>query len=314
MNCLLCHRTVEKVIASKLRNNENGEVLYCPVCELGMLNNTYTEEGLKAYYNSFYRKQYTPEIGVESNPQELFDIYSKFQNNRIDIIKGYLNKDMRLLEIGCSAGMFLYHIKEHVREIMGIDYDSASASFAENKCSCKVYRDDIQNTDIEMGSLDIICILSTLEHVRNPYDLILNCKKHLKPKGLIYIEVPNLKDALLNEYDVPSYNEFYFTTAHLWYFTANSLIELMKKSGFQGERFYVQEYNIMNHFHWIDSETPQKDCIPGLSVPCFPLQKNVNSATGDKLNDFMKEIDFRYKEILINLGITSSVSFIGRMI
>lgn len=312
MKCLLCNKNTQKIITNRLRNGEKRNVYYCEGCEMAMLDDNRLDVDLKRFYNEDYRKKFKPKLNKVSTPQELFDIYSKFQESRIKLIKKFLTKEMRLLEIGCSAGMFLFHIKNYVREIVGIDYDSKAAHFASKKCSCPVFDTDIEDTGLNKQAFDIICMFQVLEHVRNPCEFLKKCEKYLKPNGIIYIEVPNLHDALIYAYNLPNHYNFYFHFAHLWYFTAKSLNILMKKVKFEGQIYFTQDYNILNHMHWISVDTPQCDCIPGLSLPCLPLRDSLESYKKEELNSFIQRMDFEYKEMLAKLGITSNISFIGR--
>ncbi|MDD3296569.1 MAG: class I SAM-dependent methyltransferase [Candidatus Omnitrophica bacterium] len=312
MKCLLCGENTKEVIADKLRYGEARKVYHCNNCGLGMLQDSRTEKELKSFYNRNYRKKFTPKLNQASNPKELFEVYSNFQSTRIKLIRKFLKKDMKLLEIGCSAGMFLFQVKKYVREVAGIDYDSKSANFASQKCSCRVFSDCIDNLKFKKEEFDIICMFQVLEHTKNPVKFIEEVSKYLKPKGIIYIEVPNLNDALISAYNLPNHYNFYFHSAHLWYFTAKSLLGLMRKNNFKGKVYFTQDYNILNHMHWISADGPQSNCLPGLSQPEFRLRDKFPSDKKKKFNAFIQKMDSEYKKILTELGITSNLSFIGQ--
>ncbi len=312
MECLLCNKNTKKIITNRLRDGEKRNVYYCKKCELGMLDDNQSETGLKNFYNKDYRTKFKPKLDKASNPEELFNIYSNFQGERINRIRKFLNKKMKLLEIGCSTGMFLFQVKKYVREIIGIDYDSKAAGFASKICGCPVFNINIEETGLSEQTFDIICVFQTLEHVKNPLEFLMRVKKYLKPEGMIYIEVPNLQDALIHAYNLPNHYNFYFHSAHLWYFSAKSLNILMKEAGFKGRVFFTQDYNILNHMYWINVDAPQPSCIEGLSSPSLPIRDSFPSDKRKKINSFIKKMDKKYKKLLVKIGITSNLSFIGK--
>ena len=312
MKCTLCNNETSQTIANKLRSGEERNVYYCEKCQLGMLDDSRSGTDLREFYAQRYRKEHKPIFDQESDPKDLFEIYSKFQDNRINLIKDLLTPEMKLLEIGCSAGMFLFNIKDYVNEVVGIDYDSKSARFASNKCSCPVFDVDIEDTGLDEQTFDIICMFQVLEHVENPIEFIRKVSKYLKPSGLLYIEVPNLHDALIHAYDLPNHYNFYFHSSHRWYFTKNSLRILADSVGFDGDFFFTQDYNFLNHIHWIDCDAPQNNCIIGLSPPSLPLHDSLEANKKEELNSFIQTVDLKYKEMLKNLEITSNISVILR--
>lgn len=88
-----------------------------------------------------------------------------------------------------------------------------------------------------------------MEHVEDPIGFAVMLGKYLKPKGIVYIEVPSLLDPPLSVYDNFSYRNFYFHGAHLFYFTPRSLITVMNRAGFTEEVYFTQDYNFLNHLH-----------------------------------------------------------------
>jgi 2-polyprenyl-3-methyl-5-hydroxy-6-metoxy-1,4-benzoquinol methylase len=312
MKCILCNYDTSKIIADELRSGEKRNIYYCEECELGILDDNQSEEELKKFYDEEYRKKAGPKLNQATNPQELFDVDSRFQENRINLIKDKLNKNMKLLEVGCSAGMFLFHVRNYVKEVIGIDYDSESAKFASEKCECKTYTTDIEETDLEKNNFDAICFFQVLEHVKDPNNFIKKLKEYLKPDGIIFIEVPNLYDSLAYAYDLPNHKKFYYHSAHLWYFTKKSLKLLLEKAGFEGNVFFIQDYNLLNHMYWISIDKPQGDSIKGLSLPKLPLRETLEKDKKEELDFFIKSMDQEYKKLLAKLELSSNIAFIGK--
>jgi SAM-dependent methyltransferase len=314
MKCILCNKKINKTLTKKIRNDEPIKVYYCPSCDLGLLEDNRTKKEIINYYKGSYRKEYTPKLSKKTNAKELFNTYVNFQEDRLKLIKPYLSKKKTLLEIGSSAGMFLYHMKDKVKKAYGIDFDLNSSKFARKKCSVEIFNDDITNTPLKERSLDIICAFQTLEHLKDPLTFLKQLKKYLKDDGILNIEVPNLHDALASVYDLPYHKQFYYHAAHLLYFSKKSLNLLLEKAGFSGEFYFTQDYNLLNHLNWIMNDKPQNNCLAGLNEPKFTYQAGIAKTTTDQLNKFISTANKNYKELLTKLEITSNIYFIGKKI
>lgn len=313
MVCPLCNENRTEIISGELRGGEKLPVYYCRQCKLGMLGLKPDNKDLKNYYKKDYRKIASPRLGHQTNPRELFNLAVPFQEDRIKLLNKHFDKNKRLLEIGCSAGMFLWHARKFVKEAVGIDYDGNSAKFAARKCGCRTYSTEVEKTDLKPGSFDLICLFQTLEHVKNPADFILSLKKYLKSGGIMAIEVPNLRDVLVYAYDLPNHRRFYYHISHLWYFTEKSLSKLTKICGLKNEKIlHIQDYNIFNHINWILNDCPQSSSLPGLSSPIVPFRKNIEPAIKTQLVSFIKKMDYSYKEKLSELKMTSNIFLIAR--
>ncbi len=314
MNCPFCKQPTNRILTNKLRKGENTKVYHCEICDLGFLETLNTTSNTQEYYQKEYRKEYTPTINQTTNAEELFTTYSPFQASRFQLLKSVLNHNTRLLEIGCSAGQFLYTVKDVVKEAVGIEYDVEAAQYARLKTACTVYTDDISKLDLPPESFDVVCAFQVLEHIPNPKDFLLNIHRLLKKGGTIFIEVPNLYDSLVSTYALPFHHQFYFHTAHLYYFSKKSISNLIQDCGFSGEVKFSQDYNLFNHIHWICNDQPQPNGTSGLSAPKPNFTSTTNIDITNQLNNFFAQIDKSYKELLCKNEISSNISFLGRKI
>ena len=293
MKCFLCQKEVTNTLTDTLRDGSKRNVYFCETCDLGILDNQKTQTELRQYYKHVYRTD---------SPEKIFADFFPFQHDRLRLLKPYLNKKVKLLEIGCAAGMFLNHVKDKVKEVAGLDYDTKSAKFTEEICNCKVFSSEDK---LPKNYFDIICLFQTLEHVYNPYEYLLQVLKSLKPNGIIYIEVPNLYDSLVSTYNIPAHYKFFFHQAHLWYFSEKSLLFLTHKLGIKGKTKFIQDYNVLNHLAWVNTGNLQ-DYVAGRAKPNVPLRKY------KEINTFFIKMDKQYKQLLSKLKITSNIHYIGR--
>jgi SAM-dependent methyltransferase len=277
---------------------------------LGILDSHQSAAELKQFYAKDYRRK--PGLTSQSDSKELFATFSQYQDGRLKLLAPYLQPKTKLLEVGCSAGMFLYHAQKRVGEITGIDFDLASAKYAAKKIGCPIYTTDIAETPLPKKHFDLIVGFQMLEHVKNPVEYIAKLKEYLAPGGTLAIEVPNLYDALAHIYDLPNHYKFFYHDAHLWYFTEKSLTKLMNRSGLSGKVHHQQDYNLLNHFHWIDTDQPDPQSFIRLGSPKLPLRPKSPTKIKKGLTDFIERTDQEYKKLLSDLGITSNIMFIGR--
>lgn len=127
MKCYLCGSSNLTVLRTRLRHDIKRNVLKC--CDCGIVYLEPKKENLANLYTEDYRKLYTPVIGKTLNSRETFEMYLPFQYSRIDRIKDRLSPNMRTLDIGCSAGHFLYVLKDYVQECIGIEFNKENAEF-----------------------------------------------------------------------------------------------------------------------------------------------------------------------------------------
>ncbi|HTY53460.1 MAG TPA: class I SAM-dependent methyltransferase [Methanomicrobiales archaeon] len=306
--CALCGSRDLRKLAGRLRHGP-GTVLVCDSCGLGML-----EAGsgdLREFYDGDYRKKYGPELNRASDYREIFEAYAPFQAHRIELLRPFLGPETRLLEVGCSTGHFLYHAKDLVGEAVGVDYDSGAAKYAAERCGITTYGCDLRETPLEPGSFDVVCAIQTMEHVPDPVGFARTLGRYLKRDGTLYIEVPNLADPLMALYDNQAYRDFYFHEAHLLYFTGRSLATVMERAGFVGRTVFFQDYNLMNHLHWLFLDRPQPSCAEGLGPARLPLKVPPDQPVREDLDAFVERADREYRSILASHGYTDNMAFIG---
>lgn len=108
-----------------------------------------------------------------------------------------------IIELGCHVGFNLIHYAKMGHTITGVDISSTLLREAtdrlkkeseEIKNRISLIHSDILDIDVcTLGKFDTVILTETLEHVIEPYPIILKAKELLKPGGKIYIAAPSIR-------------------------------------------------------------------------------------------------------------------------
>jgi len=122
----------------------------------------------------------------------------RFVKMRFDIFKDllmpYLEKNIKILDIGCYDGAMLEALKSITKDIdyTGVDADLIALTIASNR-GAKIIHLNFETATLPFrdNSFDIVIMGEILEHLRNPAKLMEQTKAVLKPGGKILISLPN---------------------------------------------------------------------------------------------------------------------------
>lgn len=251
MKCYLCGHKEHGLITSKIRYDHPKKAFKCNNCGLVFLHPQMTEEEERIFYEREYGEIYSKEKGTSL--KDLFNARLQDAKTYYELVKEYLNKDNDCLEIGCASGYFLATIKDKVKSVTGFE------TYLEFKKFCKsINIKMLENLeDCSDGRFDRIFMFFVLEHLRDPINYLKRLKKILMKGGCLLIEVPNVDDVLISVYKIPKFLNFYFTPAHQFYYSKETLSALLQKAGFQEfEIKSVQRYDLSNHIHWMLAGKP----------------------------------------------------------
>lgn len=308
-HCILCGSTKKSVVRDRVRYGVKRKVFTCSAC--GMVYLEPASETKKYYTSKEYRKKFAPVLGKASNPKQVFDTYLPYQALIIDELRGVLRKDMKVLDVGCSAGQFLTALKGRVKTRVGMELSAVDVAFIEKHLDFKVYDTPIGSTAIPEGPFDLVTALQVLEHVEHPIDFLKDLGTHLKKGGYLYLELPNIDDVLVSRYKVPGYIDFYYREPHLSYFSKKTLARALHAAGFKGRIKTVQRYSMLNHLHWIQTGQPQPNYQAGNTIPQLALG---NNAEAKVLQGFLARTDTEYKNLIAKLGLGESLTFLGKKV
>ena len=133
------------------------------------------------------------------------------------------------LEVGCGAGGILHYFRGHGCRVKGIDLGESYIEYGRNLYDLDLSVGTINNLNLD-GTPDLIIYSHVLEHILTPNGELRKVHHILPDTGLLYIEVPGVKN-LLNSYEMDFLR--LLQNAHVYHFTLRSLNNLLIRSGFK---------------------------------------------------------------------------------
>ncbi|MGD0339955.1 MAG: class I SAM-dependent methyltransferase [Bacteroidota bacterium] len=145
-----------------------------------------------------------------------------------------------ILDIGCGEGLFGRQLKQKINaEVWGIEIDKTAGALAQTIID-KVYIGDIVRLidDIPNNFFDCIVFNDVLEHLVDPFYILLRIKDKLTKDGVVVSSIPNvryyytLKDLLIKKqwkYE----DEGILDKTHLRFFTLLSIVEMFKSLDYE---------------------------------------------------------------------------------
>lgn len=304
--CPLCASETSEILAHQLRRG-NGVVHYCPACDHGYLVQEQVVDA-KEYYGELYRQEYSHNAeAAATNAREIYRVYKSYQQDRLQHIVPFLTASSRLLEVGASSGQFLVHIKDKVAEVNAIELDKACCAFLGSELGIEADAEFLENSRFADQAYDVVCAFQVIEHVEQPTEFLKTLRQATKRGGTIFIEAPNLHDPLLSVWGLSTYQKFFYHSAHLHYFTEASLRKVAREAGFRPDQIeinFTQDYNVLNHLHWIMNDGPQADCHVGLSEINL---RGHNQEIASWLTEEMRAVNRKYIAKLIAAKCTSNM-------
>ena len=261
----------------------------CAHCEYSFVYPSPSEEDLAKFYDSTYRdikevvsKDCTAHLPIEMAWSE--NSFLRAQNfvNIINESDIKLKKDLKHLDIGGYQGLFGWALsKIYSSNPLLSDYSGDGLAFASKYLGMKVIKQDILFDEI-VEKFEIISLVQVLEHVTNPVKFLLDIREKLIANdGYIFIEVPNIYKFPLTD------------PAHLSDFSKNSLITILKNTGFEAIKIKTHGYPQLENFDNFEHT---------ISVIAKPVElTSINPQKKHERNNFLLKLHVTYflNEILL---------------
>ena len=229
-----------------LKKIEKFRIIDCDKCQFIHVMPLPSELELSKLYKRKYYTKVKPNY-IKKYQKEI-DYWNLIFDEKLDFLETKIKTQTRsIFDIGSGSGYFLLRAKEKGWAVDGVEPNLIAADHS-RKIGVPVINDFFGNVNIHtMKKFNAINLFDVLEHVHNPIEVLENCYKLLKPKGIIVIEVPNDYNPLQKIVQNTLKKEEYWLTIltksrnyhwaskmdHLNYFNFQSLNRILKRLDFK---------------------------------------------------------------------------------
>src|SRR4030042_2058514 len=98
----------------------------------------------------------------------------------------------RILDVGCGSGHMLEWLSLYNYELCGVDISDYAIKCAKKK-GFNVQCGELKDVHYPSAYFDIIVLNHVIEHVRDPFGLIKEIRRILKPHATVIIGIPNIE-------------------------------------------------------------------------------------------------------------------------
>ena len=214
--CPLCKHKDFEILSEKDRYGFDLDTVICKRCGLIYTNPRFNQKTYANFYNSEYRGLYLDSI----TPKKDFWESQRKQGKKIF---NYLQNIMKIeglvvAEVGVGAGGIMQYFKENGNKIVGVDFGGEYIKLGKSK-GLNLMKGDIDELIKNKIKVDVLIYSHVFEHILDLAKELDKIKKVLKKDGLLYIEVPGVRNL-----DKGCDMDFLKTiqNAHVYYFTLST--------------------------------------------------------------------------------------------
>lgn len=161
---------------------------------------------------------------------------------RTPLFELFSHPPRRVLDIGCGAGATGQALKESYSgvEVFGVEVNHAAAQIAAGRIDHVLegkFEDiDLEAAGIRPGSLDTVLVADVLEHLYDPWGVLVRLKKYLTPDAQVIASIPNTRNLVLMD-ELSKGNWRYepwglLDVTHIRFFTLREIHRFFHETGY----------------------------------------------------------------------------------
>jgi len=220
--------SLEKILTVTDFDGETGnyDILYCPLCKIGLTSPFPSEDTLNQLYLSAESRNF------DGKNSSFFDKLKFFLAERSFLkLSKKLNRNFnKILDFGTGNGKYAVAGKTVFKnsEIDAVDFSLEKPDLLKTNNEINYYH--IDDFFKQNKKYDLILLRHVLEHVVNPLHFLEKMQNYLENDGILLIEVPNLKSG--NAKVFKKYYSAYYAPYHIFHYTEPALKLVLQKTGY----------------------------------------------------------------------------------
>lgn len=211
----------------------------CSLCEKGNFKFLFESEGFtfnRCDVCGYVRRKESSDISIyeeETYTDQFMDeeFHSESARLILEDIEHFCGNKGSILDIGCSTGFLLSKAAERGWTPFGLDVSEAALEKARIRGVEKNQCNSIEGANYSAETFDVVVFKHVLEHLDEPFPILMKISTWIKPHGLLCIGVPNFA-SFSSKRDGKNWGSL-FPKEHISQFTPKTLkMAVSKSTGF----------------------------------------------------------------------------------
>jgi O-antigen biosynthesis protein len=161
------------------------------------------------------------------------------ENSSLTKMSHFIGDNKRVLDFGCATGYFAHMLSQKGCVVTGLEINPDAAKVAEQHCQNVVVADldFVSVLDVlPLQAFDVAVFGDVLEHLRNPWKVLIETKQLLKSDGYVVASIPNIAHGAIRLALLQGTFEYaelgILDNTHLRFFTRKTVEELFEGAGY----------------------------------------------------------------------------------
>lgn len=188
----------------------------------------------------------------------------------------------RILDVGCSTGIFLDAMREAGWDTLGVEIAPDAVAYARDRLNLNVLAGQLLDHELPFESFDAVTFWDVLEHTFDPFENLKEANRLLKIGGIIALTIPNWESI-----DRKLFGQAWIgfdSPRHLYVFPRETLFRMLVESGFQLDKAWTGfggYYTFLASLRlWLKIRLPSLETrsrilrfleLPGMRIPFQPF-------------------------------------------
>ncbi len=141
----------------------------------------------------------------------------------------------RLLDVGCGSGGYLLRARDRGWQVSGVEL-SRNATEQGRAHGLKIFCGTLREANLPDASFDYVRLNHVFEHLPDPNETLAEIKRILRPRGKLFIAVPNRESIAAK-----LFQEYWYQLAvpvHLFQWSPKTLTMMLQRHGFRVDKTY----------------------------------------------------------------------------
>ncbi len=231
--CPACSQANVVFLYERMFQGKRWSLMKCRECGQHFTN----PEPSEAEIAAFYAGQYHAEIRQVDASEEIFN--SKFRRY-IKLIKKFVPKGSRCLDVGCATGLFPKLLGDEGYDAWGIEVDEESAAWGRQHYGARISISTLEDLEMPSTPFGLITFTDVLEHTVDPLRVLERAKQLLTIDGHVLVTFPDITSLESIYYRALSklfHRDWLWVTCHIplhtWEFTPKTAASLFTAAGLE---------------------------------------------------------------------------------